>query len=192
MRALGSGRGAGLDAREACMMEAMSSLMAGAASLGAPAASLVCGAAVAWGAWRRWGARIYARERPFEMSSPFPLGGRPDLVMQEWGGALVIHDLKTRKNERVYDSDRLQLALYALLVRKATGRSVAPWAVVRVQVPGAKAKLVKIPLDIPAEDLAALHARFSAVAVSPLAAGMTAAPSLCRHCGFRPKHCQGR
>lgn len=120
------------------------------------------------------------------------MGGRPDLIMQEWGGKLVIHDLKTRKGERVYDSDKLQLALYALLVSKATGRSVAAWAVVRAQAPGRPHKLLKVPLDIPLRELESLRERFQAAAISPLAARMTAAPHLCKLCGFRSKQCPGR
>lgn len=173
-------------------MEALAKIMGAASSLGAPAMALAVAFFVAWLAWRRFGARIYARERSFEMSFPFSMGGRPDLIMQEWGGRLVIHDLKTRKAERVYDSDKLQLALYALLVAKATGRSVAGWAVVRVQAPGRSAKLVKVPLNIPLRELQSLRERFAAAAISPLAARMTAAPHLCKLCGFRSKQCPGR
>lgn len=148
--------------------------------------------ACAWLAWGRFGARIYARERHFEMRRPFALGGRPDLIMQEWGGLLVIHDLKTRKADRVYPSDRLQLALYALLVARATGRKVAPWAVVRVLVPGRVPELRRVELDATSEDLQALSDRFMACAAHPQAARLTAAPYLCKQCGFQGKECPGK
>lgn len=173
-------------------MEIVAKIIGSAASLGGPAIIVAATIFVAWLAWLRFGARIYAREKSFEMRLPFTMGGRPDLIMQEWGGKLVIHDLKTRKGARVYDSDKLQLALYALLVAKATGRSVAAWAVVRVQVPGQRPRLLKVPLDIPLAELESLRERFAAAAISPLAARMTAAPHLCKLCGFRSKQCPGR
>jgi CRISPR-associated exonuclease Cas4 len=145
----------------------------------------------AWLAWSRFGARIYARERSFEMRFPFALGGRPDLIMQEWGGLLVVHDLKTRSTDRVYDSDRLQLELYALMVRRATGRKVASWAVSRVSV-GGNSRSRRVELRATEEELTSLAERYAALSAAPLAARMTARPWLCERCGFRGKECPGK
>lgn len=141
--------------------------------------------------WLRWGARIHSRERAFHMHSPFPLMGRPDLVMQEWGGSLVVHDLKTRPTARVYPSDKLQLALYALLLRKATGRKVANYAVVRL-VTRSGMDLRRVELDIGEAQLEALHEAFARAAAHPPLARMTAKPFLCRRCGFNGKGCPGK
>ena len=156
-----------------------------------PLAWGVGAAAAAWMGWLRFGARVHSRELALEMRHPFALGGRLDLVMQEWGGTLVVHDLKTRKSDRVYDSDRLQLELYALLLRQATGRKVARWAVVRVSVEG-KVSARRVELRATSDELEDLARRYHAAAASPLSARMSAPSWMCARCGFRGKECPGK
>lgn len=147
---------------------------------------------VLYALWLRWGARIHSREARFEMREPFYLVGRTDLIMQQWGGELVIHDLKTRKSARIYPSDKLQLALYALLVRASTGRRVASYAVIRIAMQGRSHELRHVELNIPDNELIMLYEKFCAKAASPMAARMTAAPYMCRQCGFNGRGCQGK
>lgn len=145
-----------------------------------------------YGAWLRFGARIHSRERAYWIDRPFPLSGRLDLVMQEWGGLLVVHDLKTRRVDRVFESDKLQLALYAFLLAQATGRAVASHAIVRVQAGGGPVKSRRIQLDVSPAQLQALVDAFLAAAAHPDGARLTAAPWLCRRCGFNGRGCAGK
>ena len=141
--------------------------------------------------WLRLGARVHSRENMFEISLPFPLIGRPDLIMQEWGGTLVIHDLKTRKSARIYESDQLQLSLYALLVRRATGRQVAKYGYIRLWV-GGKVTLSKVVLTRNDKMLESLYSDFVSKALDPGSAQLSAPAYLCRHCGFNGRQCRGK
>jgi CRISPR/Cas system-associated exonuclease Cas4 (RecB family) len=140
--------------------------------------------------WARLGARIFCREKAFKIYSPIALYGRPDLVMQNWGGELVVHDLKTRKTSKVYESDRLQLNLYAYLIGVATGRKVAKHAVVRVASKSGVV-LIKIDLTMSAEAICMLAERYRQTVDNPRIASLTSLPWLCKNCGFNGRDCSG-
>ena len=155
------------------------------------AVGFLAAAAFAYVAWIRFMPRIHSRERMYAMDFPFPLCGRPDLVMQEWGGGLVIHDHKTRRSARVYDSDVLQLSLYAILVSSATKRRVASHGIVRaVDARGVETK-IRVPLIGDAARLTHLHERFMEVANQPVLAQRNGPRHLCKQCGFHRKECPG-
>ena len=154
---------------------------------------LAAGAAalILWQLYLRFGFRIHSRERLYSLSGSMPLIGRPDLVMQEWGGLLVCHDLKTRKADRVYESDVLQLSLYAFLLRCAIRRKVARHAYVRVSQNGLT-RLHKVDLTWSDEDLLSLYNRFYQCKTLPSLAQMTAKPYYCKSCGFNGVECKGK
>lgn len=154
-------------------------------------AGLIAGGFILYVLWLRFARRVHSRETLFEMRSPFPLVGRPDLIMQEWGGLLVIHDLKTRKTARLYASDQLQLSLYALLLRRSTGRKVAPYGYIRLFVDGSLA-LSKVDLNRNDKALEDLYASFVSKADAPGSARLTAPAYLCRNCGFKGRQCIGK
>lgn len=149
------------------------------------------GGLAAYVGWLRLGRRIHSRETLFETSRPFPLAGRPDLIMQEWGGLLVIHDLKTRKTARIYASDQLQLSLYALLVRRSTGRAVAPYGYIRLLV-GGRVELSRVALVATEPELERLYSAFMSKAAAPESARLSAPAYLCRNCGFKGRQCPGK
>lgn len=77
--------------------------------------------------------RIFLREKKIVWkTNGWVLVGAPDLVQQHWGGRLEVCDLKTRSTFRAYPSDRLQLSLYALLIKKVYGRKVLNVGKIRV------------------------------------------------------------
>jgi hypothetical protein len=110
--------------------------------------------------------------------------------LQNWGGELVVHDLKTRKSSKVYDSDRLQLNLYAFLLRAATGRKVANHAYVRVLSKNGTS-LVKVDLTMTPDEICNLSERYFLAASNPNMAKLTNMPWLCKNCGFNGRDCQG-
>lgn len=141
--------------------------------------------------WARYFPRIFSRENLYAIDLPFPLMGRPDLIMQEWGGGLVIHDLKNRKSNRIYPSDRLQLSLYAVLVSASTKRKVASYGIVRVNVDG-EVKKVRVDLEQDYSKLLALYERFISMVHFPESAKLTSSAYLCKNCGFKNNGCPGR
>lgn len=141
--------------------------------------------------WARYFPRIFSREQLYSTDFPFPLMGRPDLIMQEWGGVLVIHDLKNRKSSKIYPSDRLQLSLYAVLVSSATKRKVASYGIVRVNVNG-DVKKVRVDLEQDYSKILALYERFISRVRFPESAKLTDSAYLCKSCGFKNNGCPGR
>lgn len=156
-----------------------------------PLMILLAGALALFALWTRFLPRIYSREKMYGIDIPFSLCGKPDLIMQELGGLLVIHDHKTRKSSRVYDSDVLQLSLYAILVAGATGRKVADYGVIRAIDPRGGLVRHRVPLIKDAR-LHSLHDRFMAVASQPAAAKRNGPHYLCKQCGFHGRECPGR
>lgn len=66
--------------------------------------------------------RLWASEKPMHCRRPMRLLGRIDQVFQWKDGMLVITDTKRRGRRMVYESDRLQLSLYRILIENR------PWA----------------------------------------------------------------
>lgn len=150
-----------------------------------------CGAAVVWIAywlWDRKREKVFCREKTFSIRKPFPLIGTPDLVMQEKGGQLSVHDLKTRNRPALYESDKIQLSLYRLLLERATGRRVSEFGVIRVRGPQGE-KMLRVKL-LPAADLEALYLRYMDLAEgSGGCAKYANNRKLCEFCGFKGKEC---
>ena len=144
-----------------------------------------------WFIFLRFGARVFAREHQYVLQGDMPLIGKPDLVMQEWGGLLVCHDLKTRKKNRVYDSDVLQLSLYAFILRHATKRKVASYAYIRIKTDQGFF-LKKVELTWSDHDIVNLYNRFNLCKMNPEMAHMTAKSYFCKSCGFYGSECQGK
>lgn len=151
------------------------------------AAAALC-LAFAWWAASRFRARDFSREKPYSIHAPFPLSGVPDLVRQESGGELTIHDLKTRSRALWFESDRIQLSLYRLLVSRATGRKVKEVGYIRVRSPGKADQLLEVPL-YGEEQLVALYDRYIALLDGRESARWAKSPALCGLCGFNQKQC---
>lgn len=151
-------------------------------------AGAVVAAALAWWLASRFRERDFSRETPYAINAPFPLSGIPDLVRQERWGELVIHDLKTRARAVWFESDKIQLSLYRLLVERATGRRVRPVGYIRVRAPGKADQELAVPLYGEAE-LIALYDRYIALLSGQEQARWAKSSALCSLCGFNQKQC---
>lgn len=84
------------------------------------------------------GASLWASEKPFHCRRPISLTGRVDQVYRVNRNMLVPVDTKKRARAAVYESDRLQLSQYALLIRRRpwgwlSGMKVAKHGYVRLE-----------------------------------------------------------
>ena len=146
----------------------------------------VMGASLIW-YWDRTREKVWCREKTFSIRKPFPLIGAPDLVWQEKGGVLTIHDLKTRKKPVVHLSDKIQISLYKLLVEKATGRAVRNYGVVRIRNESGD-RQIRIPL-LEEEELLKLYERYWDLADGKEQASCAPNPRFCDSCGFKGNKC---
>lgn len=78
----------------------------------------------------RWGS-IYMNEQTISIADPVHLRARVDQVYLTQNNVLVISDTKTRRLHRAYESDILQLSIYALILRHQVSIPVARHGYVR-------------------------------------------------------------
>lgn len=145
-------------------------------------------AAGAWWIWDRFRAKDFSREKVYSINRPFPLSGIPDLVRQQDGGELAIHDLKTRARAVWFESDKIQLSLYKLLVERATGRQVSSTGYIRARLPGRQDKLLPVPL-YDEKALVALYDRYIDLLEGRRLPSHAKSKALCELCGFHQKMC---
>lgn len=138
-------------------------------------------------AWDRRRPKVFSREKTYSIRKPFALIGAPDLVLQKKGGLLEIQDLKTRTSARVFESDKIQLSLYRLLVERATGRKVSDEGFIRIRGAGGE-RMMAVRL-MGTEELERLHQRYWDVLEGNCPARHAPAKKLCESCGFHQKQC---
>lgn len=133
-------------------------------------------------------AKIYANEEIFSMRVPINLSGKPDQVWESERGPLVIVDTKNRTSNMVFESDRVQLSLYAFLISQSLrGRHKDIYGTAYIRLPGTFGSRYAPVKLIPPEELIAKHARYWSIADGHLAPQTNGAGGLCHHCGHRKK-----
>jgi len=133
-------------------------------------------------------AKIFANEEIFSMTVPINLSGKPDQVWESERGPLVIVDTKNRTSSNIFESDRVQLSLYAFLLSQSfRGRHKDIYGTAYVRLPGSfGSRYVPVKL-IPPEELIAKHARYWSLKDGRAAPKTNGAGGLCHHCGHRKK-----
>ncbi|WP_298434279.1 PD-(D/E)XK nuclease family protein [Ottowia sp.] len=125
----------------------------------------------------------------------FRAPGRPtitakvDRVYRRRNGWLVLVELKTRRINRVYLSDVIELSAQRVAITGETGERVLAHAYVVVQGPTGKRVPHKVQL-LGAEEVKALVLRRKALLAGLVQPRFAHAPSLCEHCAYATK-CAG-
>lgn len=133
-------------------------------------------------------AKIYANEEIFSMDVPIKLSDKPDQVWESERGPLVIVDTKNRTSQAVFESDRVQLSLYAFLVSQSLrGRSKDIYGTAYIRLPGTFGSRYAPVKLIPPDELMANHARYWNITDGHITPRMNGAGGLCHHCGHRKK-----
>lgn len=136
-------------------------------------------------------ARLAISERPLAIDTPLSLCGKPDEVYLNHHGLLVPVETKTRGAPKVYLSDKIQLSVYAIVLRyvqdrrlpHGPGRPVADYGYVRIVTPGG-VKWQRVALLTLAQVAGLVRRR---IALEKGAAEPRGArhPGICRDCAFR-------
>lgn len=138
-------------------------------------------------------ARLVMSERKLAMVRPLPLKGKPDEVYVNRGGALVPVETKTRVHAQVYLSDRIQLSVYAVLLRYARdaalpggpARAVAGYGYVRLVTPtGVKWKRTEL---LTQAQVGGLVRRRQLLERGEVAPRDVRHPGICRGCAYRTR-----
>lgn len=134
-------------------------------------------------------ARLEYVEKLFKTRRPFLLTARVDRGYRVDDGSVVLVELKTRRQDRVYASDLIQLSAQKLAVEQQTGQRVASYAFVtveRVDQPGGRRRSHRVTL-LSKGDMVALQGRRNDVLVGRVAPTYAASLQACNVCAFRSR-----
>lgn len=122
----------------------------------------------------------YMLEHFFKITQPVPLCGKPDVVWLTRQGTLIVGDYKSRPQHKVYDSDRIQLSVYRLLLEKSQQKPVADYGYIHFKGASVKVKLLS------EREVIALYHRYLRVVAGEVKSEKTASKNFCKHCSHQP------
>jgi len=129
---------------------------------------------------------VYAKEKYVGIDFPIPVHGKIDQIV--WSGfRLQVQDLKTRKINKVYDSDVWQLSFYRYILSRVQKRPVVYSGVVLVKVgKNVFSHVVKLKND---KEVESFFFQFKNIFLGDSA--KKAPIYICRGCGHFQKNCGG-
>jgi hypothetical protein len=128
-------------------------------------------------------ALVYAEEL-FRSGGDVPIVAKCDRGYRKRNGVLVLVELKTRKLNRVYPSDIIELSAQRYAIQMQTHEEVADYAYVLVEQTPAKRKHRHRVKLLSAEGVARLALRRHAIITGHVVGNYARGPGLCRHCSF--------
>lgn len=127
---------------------------------------------------------VYA-ERVFRASRPISIIAKLDRGYRYRNGLITLVELKTRRVDRVYLSDVIELSAQRVALQAQTREPVAPHGYVLVQQAERRQKKAHRVQLLTHAQVAELVARREAILVGETEARYTEWPALCAHCSFR-------
>ncbi len=134
----------------------------------------------------RRGELVHA-EKLFRAPGPVALTAKVDRAYRVKGQALVLVELKTRRIDRPYRSDVIELSAQRVAIMRQTGEAVSMHAYVVVQTGTGKRTAHRVKL-LSAEEVDALVDRREAILEGSVQPRGACVRNLCRQCGFE-KEC---
>lgn len=127
---------------------------------------------------------VYA-ERVFRASRPVSIIAKLDRGYRYRNGLITLVELKTRRADRVYLSDVIELSAQRVALQAQTREPVAPHGYVLVQQAQRRQKKAHRVQLLTHAQIVELVTRREAVLNGETEARYTQWPALCAHCGFR-------
>ena len=122
----------------------------------------------------------YMLERFLKITGPVPLCGKPDVVWESSDGTLIVGDYKSRENQKVYESERIQLSVYKLLVERTQNKPVAEYGFIHFK----DKKMVRVFL-MKEKEIVELYHRYWKVIEGDLEACAASSKNYCQYCSHR-------
>ena len=162
--------------------------------------AILCGLFVAWLFWRAiqrrkirtsdWmppelrASRLAYAEQLFRSAGPVSVSARVDRAYRDQAGVVTLVELKTRKADRVYLSDAIELSAQGFALSIQTRELVNATGYVAVRIAGRRSSSVH-QIDLFTKDeVQALIARREALLRGAVKPQQTCRPGLCRSCAF--------
>lgn len=133
-------------------------------------------------------AELVYMEALFRISNPFPLVAKVDRVYRLPGGSLVLVELKTRRQNRPYLSDIVQLSAQRLAIEAQTGAVVENYAFVAILQPSPRAQIHSHRVSLlNASEMVRIRDRRTMILEMQVTPSYAASESTCRGCALRVK-----
>lgn len=145
---------------------------------------LLRAADAAWRPPNLQGAELIYVERAFKSRSLIQLVARVDRAYRQPNGFLVLVEFKTRRVNRTYFSDIIELSAQRLAVEAQTGERVDDYGYVLVQAERRSAKVPHRVRLLPVHEVIALARRREAILTGNSLPQFTRYADLCRQCAF--------
>lgn len=129
------------------------------------------------------GATLVYAERLFRAPGRIEITAKVDRVYRRGDGRLVLVELKTRRANRVYLSDVIELSAQRVAIMGQAGEDVAARAYVVVQQESGRRTAQVVSL-LDRMEVDALVERRAAILRGTISPRLTCAPTLCQRCGF--------
>jgi hypothetical protein len=129
---------------------------------------------------------VYA-EQVFRTTSPVPIVARLDRGYRNEDDVIILVELKTRRVNRPYFSDVIELSAQRLAVQQQTGERVANDGYVVIQRADGKDKSAHRVVLLFTEAIIAVAKRREAILAGEVAAQYASSEGLCARCAFKLK-----
>ena len=162
--------------------------------------TILCGLFVAWLGWRillrrktwanEWmprelrASRLAYAEQLFRSTGSVAVSAKVDRAYRDQAGVVTLVELKTRKADKVYLSDVIELSGQRFALGSQTGEVVNTQGYVVVQIAGLRGSSVHRVDLLTADELQALLARRQTLLEGAVKPQQTCRPGLCRNCAF--------
>ena len=165
--------------------------------------AILCGLFVAWLVWRTllrrktgandWmprelrASRLAYAEQLFRSAGPVSVSAKVDRAYRDQTGVVTLLELKTRKVERVYLSDVIELSAQRYALQSQTGERVSEHGYVVVQQVGSRRRKVHRVQLLADERLASMVVRRERLLMDTEEPDPPCATALCEHCAYLPE-----
>ncbi|HEY0847172.1 MAG TPA: hypothetical protein VGE12_17515 [Noviherbaspirillum sp.] len=130
-------------------------------------------------------AALVYMERVFRAKSPVPIIAKLDRGYRNAEGVIILVELKTRRLNRPYLSDVIELSAQRLVVQAQTGERVAAYGYVLIQLAGSECKTAHRVDLLSAENVIAMAMRREAILAGEEAPRYASSERLCTRCAFK-------
>lgn len=133
-------------------------------------------------------AKLVYIEELFRIRAPIPLVARVDRAYQGADGNLVLVELKTRRTDRAYATDVIQLSAQKMALAGQTRQRIAAFGFVTLQAPdGAAASRAHRVALMDTSQVIALFRRREGIVSGRITPGYAESRSACDGCAFRAR-----
>ena len=130
------------------------------------------------------GARLAYAEQVFRSTGPVVVSAKVDRAYRDQAGVVTLMELKTRKADRVYLSDVIELSAQRHALHSQTGEQVSEHGYVVVQRIGATRKRVHRVKLLVDEQVFLIVTRRERLLMQAATPGPPRSAALCKHCTY--------